>query len=43
MQLRHHGPPAEIAPFCRRLLALPNVILAANVANVPVLIATGRL
>jgi hypothetical protein len=38
----HRGPPTEVVPFCRRLLATPNVILAANVANALVPLAASR-
>jgi hypothetical protein len=36
------GPPNEVVPFCRHLLATPNVILTANVANALVPTATSR-
>ena len=39
---RHLGPPTEVIPFCRRLRATPNVILAANVANALVPQAASR-
>jgi len=39
---RHCGPPDEVVPFCRRVLATPNVILAANVANALVPQAASR-